>query len=196
VKMVEGSVEGKLRMGRSNTPQRGRINDKRLFHLLVERGLTQREVAAVFGVTEQAVSKRVKLLGINLTRHVGLERAKEVADHGLDVVAQLAKINVVIRTELEWATSEAAKPDGDRRGLQQTITSLAAEIRKQLTFQMDVVRALYDVRAMAEFQQEVLDAIGGVSEETKHAIIQRLAERRRGHRDAAGILRVRSRPPR
>ena len=80
-----------------------RINDQDLYRLLVEEGHSQREAADYFGVTEAAISRRVKNLNLNLTRHVGLERAKDVADHGLNVVEQLQGINRVIRDELEWA---------------------------------------------------------------------------------------------
>ncbi len=63
-----------------------KIDDQVLYRMVVEEGQTQSEVAAYFGVSEAAVSKRVKALNFHLNRHVGLERAKEVADHGLNVV--------------------------------------------------------------------------------------------------------------
>ncbi len=57
---------------------RRKIDDQVLYRMLVEEGQTQSEVAAYFGVSEAAVSKRVKALNFHLNRHVGLERAKEV----------------------------------------------------------------------------------------------------------------------
>ena len=157
---------------------RGRIDDEVLYQLLMERGYSQRQAADYFGVSEAAVSKRVKALNLNLSRHVGLERAKDVADHGLDVVNQLQRINRVISTELDWAQREARQPGADRKGLQGVIVDLAGEVRKQLGFQLDVLRSLYDFKAAAEFQGEVLHAIGEVSPDTRQAIIQRLTERR------------------
>jgi len=158
--------------------RRKAIEDQTLYRLLVEKGYSQRQAADYFGVTEAAVSQAVKRLHLNLNRHVGMERAKEVADHGLNVIAQLQSINQTIREELQWATQEAKREGADRKGLQNTIVDLAGEVRKQLGFQLEVLRSLYDFEAAAEFQQEVLHAIEEVSPETRQAIIQRLAERR------------------
>ncbi len=155
-----------------------RINDQDLYRLLVEEHHSQREAADYFGVTEAAISRRVKNLDINLTRHVGLHRAKDVDDHGLNVVEQLQGINRVIRDELEWAQTEARRTGGDRKGLQGVIIDLAGEVLKQLGFQLSILRSLFDFQAAAEFQQEVLHAIEEVSPETRQAITQRLTERR------------------
>lgn len=155
-----------------------RIDDTQLHRLLMEEGRTQKDAASVFGVSEAAISKAVKRLNLNLGRHVGLERAKDVADHGLNVVTQLQGINQTIQEELRWATQEARRDGGDRQGLQKVIIELSSEVRKQLGFQLDILRSLYDFQAAAEFQQEVLNAIGQVSPETRQAIIQRLTESR------------------
>ncbi len=155
-----------------------KIDDQVLYKLLVEEGRSQQEAAAHFSVSEAAVSKRVKALNIHLSRHVGLERAKEVADRGLDVIDQLQGVNDVIQTELSWAVEEAREAGADRKGLQQVIIDLTGEIRKQLKFQLEILRSLYDMRGAADFQEEVLNAIGEVSPETRQAIIQRLVERR------------------
>lgn len=157
---------------------RGKIDDLTLYRLLVEQGRSQKDAAARFGVTEAAISKRVKALRINLARHVGLERAKEVADRGLDVVAQLQQINRSVQGELQWALTEARKPGVDRKGLQEVVVRLAGEVRKQLGLQVEIVRTLYDLRAVEEFQREVLNAIGEVSPETQQRIVARLQEAR------------------
>jgi hypothetical protein len=156
----------------------GRIDDEVLFRLLVEERRSQKAAAEHFGVTEAAISKRVKLLNLSLPRHVGLERAKVVADRGLDVIAQLEGINRQMQTELTWALEEARKSGGDRKGLQEVVVKITGEIRKQLGLQLDVFRALYDVREVAAFQQEVLHVIGEVAPEARQAIVRRLAEGR------------------
>ena len=144
-------------MARPGTP--GRINNQKLCQLLVEDGRTQKQATVDSGASEAAVSKRLKKLRWNLTRHVGLKRFREVADRGLDVFAQLHAINRTIREELAWAVDAARQPAGDRKSLQQVIADLAGEIRKKLAFQVDVLGSLHDMRAVADFQQEVLDAI-------------------------------------
>lgn len=160
------------------TARPSKIDQKILHHLLVSEGYSQRQAADYFGVSGAAISKCVKKLNINLTRHVGMERAKEVANYGLDVVRQLNDINRTIRQELEWATREARREEGDRKGLQRVIVELSGEVRKQLGFQLEVLRSLYDFKAAEEFQQEVLNAIGAVSPETRQAIIERLTQGR------------------
>lgn len=155
-----------------------KVDDEVLYRMLVEEGRSQHEAATFFGVTEAAVSKRVKALNISLSRHVGLERAKEVADCGLNVAHQLQGINDVIQEELKWAVEAARKPGAERKALEQTIIDLTGEIRKQLRFQLEVIRSLYDIRGVAEFQKEVLDAIREASPEVRQAIVQRLVARR------------------
>lgn len=157
---------------------RGKIDDNTLYRLLVEEGRNQQEAAVHFGVSEAAISKRVKALNINLTRHVGLERAKTVADHGLNIVEQLQTVNNVIQEELNWAIEAARKPGADRKGLQQVVIDLTSEIRKQLRFQLEILRSLYDMRGVAEFQKEVLDVIGNTAPEIRNAIVRQLVERR------------------
>jgi DNA-directed RNA polymerase specialized sigma24 family protein len=155
-----------------------RIDDTQLHRLLVEEGCSQRDAANLFGINEAAISKAVKRLNLNLGRHIGLERAKDVADHGLNVVGQLQGINGTIQEELRWATQEARREGGDRHGLQKVMIELSSEVRNQLGFQLDILRSLYDFQPAAEFQQDVLDAIGQISPETRQAIIERLIERR------------------
>jgi len=50
------------------------------------------------------------------------------------------------------------------------------EIRGQLNLQLDIFKTLYDVQAVAEFQKEVLSAIGEVSPDVRDRIIKRLKE--------------------
>jgi hypothetical protein len=52
------------------------------------------------------------------------------------------------------------------------------EIRGQLKLQLEIFQALYDMQAVAEFQREVLEAIGDASPETRDRIIHNLKEKR------------------
>lgn len=160
------------------SPRRGKIDDQVLFRLLVQERQSQREAALHFGVSDAAISKRVKALNVDLPRHVGLARAQAVADHGLDVMSQLQEVNTAIRRELAWALAEARKTGGDRKALQATVIELASEVRKQLAFQLEILRALYDVRGIKEFQEEVLRGIEDAAPEVRRAIVERLVERR------------------
>lgn len=52
------------------------------------------------------------------------------------------------------------------------------EIRGQLKLQLDIFQALHDMKAVAEFQEEVLNAIGSVEPEIRDRIRRNLYERR------------------
>jgi molybdenum-dependent DNA-binding transcriptional regulator ModE len=51
------------------------------------------------------------------------------------------------------------------------------EIREQLKLQLEIFQALFDMRAVQQFQAEVLEVIGSVSTEARDEIVRRLTER-------------------
>jgi len=51
------------------------------------------------------------------------------------------------------------------------------EIRGQLKLQLEIFQALFDMRAVQQFQAEVLEVIGSVSTGARDEIIRRLTER-------------------
>lgn len=53
-----------------------------------------------------------------------------------------------------------------------------SEIRGQLKLQLEIFQTLYDMKAVQEFQQEVLTAIGETNIDVRDAIIRRLTEKR------------------
>jgi hypothetical protein len=52
------------------------------------------------------------------------------------------------------------------------------EIRGQLRLQLEIFQTLYDMTAVAEFQKEVLEAIGNASPEIRARIIHNLQKTR------------------
>ena len=59
-----------------------------------------------------------------------------------------------------------------------TALKACAEIRGQLSLQLDIFKTLYDMEAVAEFQREVLSAIGEEAPDVRNKIIRRLKESR------------------
>ncbi len=53
-----------------------------------------------------------------------------------------------------------------------------AEIRSQLKLQLEIFQCLYDMKAVQEFQDEVLTAIGDVTPDVRKRIIHKLNEKR------------------
>jgi transcriptional regulator with XRE-family HTH domain len=169
---------------------------------LLNSGKSQREVAQVFGVTEGAISKARKELNLAVVKNVSLENAHKVVGKNLDAVAQLQKINQdaneLLDLLMRWNR-------GDEEALQvlesqvrkvrvgktekffeefkfkdprELALRAMAEIRGQLNLQLDIFKALYDMQAVAEFQREVLEAIGEVAPDVRDRIIRHLKERR------------------
>ena len=138
-------------------------------------------------------------------RTVALENAHKVVDKNLDAVAQLQRINEKANAMLEELTGEDKLIDRMVRAVQGALTYEAdpnkqaeyirrmvkqitqdrflalkamQEIRGQLGLQLDIFKTLYDMEAVAEFQREVLTAIGETSPDVRNRIIQSLKEAR------------------
>ena len=143
-----------------------KINKVKLSQML-RSGKAQREIAQVFGVTESAISKAKKELNLNVVKNVVLENAHRVVDKNLNAIDQLYKINEAANKLLDELEQ---KPDLKLRAM--------AEIRNQLRLQLDIFQSLYDMKAVQEFQDEVLTAIGDASSDVRDKIIRSLNEKR------------------
>ena len=163
---------------------------------LLRAGKSQREVAQVFGVTESAVSKKKKELNFNVVKSIALENAGRVVDKNLNTVEQLQKINnyanelldLLMRwnrgdkealqiLESQVATKKVRVGDQEEfvkefkfKDPRELALKAMAEIRGQLKLQLEIFQALYDMKAIEEFQQEVLTAIGEVSKDVRDRI--------------------------
>jgi hypothetical protein len=140
--------------------------DKVKLNQLLRSGKTQRECSKIFGVSDAAISKARKELNIHVVRNVCMENAHEVVRAGLNEVKQLEKINLEANKILDEAESN---PDIALRAM--------GEIRNQLKLQLDILRTLYDLKAVQQFQQEVLEVIAGVDKDVRNKIINRLNAR-------------------
>jgi uncharacterized protein YerC len=169
---------------------------------MIRDGKPQKEIAQFFGVSEGAISKAKNELRVAVVKNASLESAHKVVDKHLDTIGQLQKINSdaneLLDLLMRWnrGDSEALQILESQvrkvkvRGSEKEITeyrfkdprelALKAmqEIRGQLALQLDIFKTLYDVEAVAEFQKEVLNAIGEVSKDVRDTIIRRLKERR------------------
>ena len=181
----------------------GKIDFNEL-HQLVTKGKGTNEIAKYFSVTPGAVSQAKKKLKISVVKNVALESAHKVVDKNLDAVAQLQKINkdaneildVLMRWNrgedealqiLETQVRKVRIGKGENAEIvkqykfkdpRELALKAMAEIRGQLNLQLDIFKTLYDMQAVAEFQKEVLTAIGEEAPHVRNRIIQRLKESR------------------
>jgi AcrR family transcriptional regulator len=169
---------------------------------LVREGNGVSEIARRLKVSKGAVSKRLKALNVAITRDVTLHHAGEIVEKKLDAIEQLQKINDYANELLDllmrWNRGDEAALQilesqvrkVKVRGSEEEITEYKfkdprelalkamAEIRGQLNLQLEIFRALYDMAAVAEFQKEVLTAIGEVAPDVRSSIIHNLQKTR------------------
>ena len=146
----------------------GKIDKLKLSQLL-RSGKSGKDCAKFFGVTEGAISQARKELNIAVVKSVALETAHQVVEKNLNAVDQLLNINRKANTLLELAIQAE---DHD------TTLKAMREIRGQLELQLEIFKTLYDIQAVADFQREVLTAIGEVDSGVRNRIINRLKEGR------------------
>jgi glycosyltransferase A (GT-A) superfamily protein (DUF2064 family) len=166
-------------------------------------GKSQTEIAKQFGVSAAAISRAKKELNINVVKNLALESAHKAVDKSLNAVEQLQRINMKANRMLDELTGEdklidrivnavqgaltyEGEPGKQAAYVQRIVKQVAQdrflalkamqEIRGQLTLQLDILKTMYDLTAVKEFQTEVLEAIGNASPEVKKAIIQKLKQ--------------------
>jgi hypothetical protein len=179
----------------------GKIDFLQLEKLLA-KGKRTSEIAKYFRVTPWAVSQAKKKLKTHVVRNVALESAHRVVGKHLDIVSQLQRINqdatelldVLMRWNrgdpqaLQILESQVRKVRVGKtekfveefkfKDPRELALVAMREIRGQLALQLDIFKAMYDMEAIAEFQREVLEAIGEEAPHVRDRIIQRLKESR------------------
>lgn len=175
--------------------------DKVKLNQLLRSGKTQRECAQVFDVTEGAISKAKKELNISVVKNVALENAHRVVDKNLNAVDQLQKINIHANELLDLCMKWVNGDDEALQVLESQVRKVRvgkdeipvseykfkdpreialkamSEIRGQLKLQLDIFQTLYDMKAVQEFQGEVLTAIGEVAPDVRDRIIHNLSQK-------------------
>lgn len=172
--------------------------DRVKLNQMLREGKPQITIAQYFGVTEGAISKAKKELNIAVVKNVALESAPKVVDKNLDAIAQLQKINTYANELLDLLMRWNR---GDEEALQilerqvrkvrvggkgeeatehrmkdprELALKAMQEIRGQLSLHLDILKTLYDVTTIAEFQKEVLETIGECEPALRIKIIERL----------------------
>ena len=176
--------------------------DVRKLSQMFRSGKSVKECAKFFEVTPGAISQHKKNLNIAVVKNIALENAHRVVDKNLNAVDQLQKINGYANSLLDLCMKWV---DGDDKALQvlegqvrtvrvgkdefpvseykfkdprEIALKAMSEIRGQLKLQLEIFQCLYDMKAVQEFQQEVLTAIGEVDTDVRDQIINKLKERR------------------
>jgi hypothetical protein len=137
---------------------------------LLRDGKKKSEIAKIFGVSPGAITHACKELRAGVCTAVALEAGHKIAANHLDAVAQLQEINTKANQILNGLMLEInPPPDAEGKAqpkqpgakdLREIALKAMAEIRGQLNLQLDIMKTLYNVTAIADFQSAVLQAIG------------------------------------
>ena len=176
--------------------------DKVKLNQMLRSGKLVKDCAKYFSVTSGAISQVKKELNINVVKNVVLENAHRVVDKNLNAVDQLQKINDYANELLDllmrWGRGEDealqilesqvryVKVNGEEEPVKEfkfkdpreLALKAMAEIRGQLKLQLEIFQTLYDMKAVEEFQGEVLTAIGEASPDVRNRIINNLNQKR------------------
>ena len=147
-----------------------KINEVKLSQML-RSGKSQRVCADYFGVTESAISHTRKKLNIAVIKSVALENAGRIVDKNLNAVDQLQKINDQANKIINDLSKSSDRAD------RELILKACREVQNQLRLQLEIFQTMYDMKAVQEFQTEVLTAIGEVEPDVRNRIIERLSEK-------------------
>ncbi len=164
-----------------------KIDPIKLSRLLSE-GKTQTELAREFKVSKTAVSLAAKRLKLAATKDIALRSAGKIVEYELNLARQLGTINNKT-TELLNLLSKFFEGDPEAKTRMLEISSLPrtvntdprllylkclAQIESQLKTQLEIYRALFDLKGVVDFQNSVLDTIGSVDPQLRECIIEKL----------------------
>jgi hypothetical protein len=144
----------------------------------LEAGHSQAEAATEFGVSEAAISQRVKQLRIATSTVVALERASDMVDQHLTSAERLKQVQRVILDQFAWAEAQARQPGVDRGAMSEILVKLSAEVRSQLRLEYDISRTLVDLQVVRAFQRTVMEAISEEAPQVARRIVERLKAQR------------------
>jgi len=145
-------------------PERKEI-DKLLLH-----AKSMRQIAVRFGTSISTLQRHKKHISGHLLRAKG-QSDLEYSDSLLD---QLKKISENANKLLDTAMLEEGQ-----EGRNPTVALMSMkEIRGQLSLQLDIFKIMYDMRAVREFQEEVVRTLGELDPKARDKFVKRIKEKR------------------
>lgn len=189
-----------------------KISDNKLIQLYKD-GLTVRQIARKAGLAPSTVSVRIRKMKKDITKGVITKpNAQRLIKKEINAFDQLQKINndanemldLVMRWQrgdkealqiMESQVREVRVGDSTEfikeykmKDPRELALRCMSEIRGQLDMQLKIMQALFDLKASAEFQEEIIQAIGEVDKDVRDRIIENL-EKKRAIRTAVRVDR-------
>ena len=183
-------------MGR---PQKVDIAELRELHA---NGMRAVDIAKHFGVGKSAITWHFKHLKIAATRNVVVEQAPKIVKKSINAIEQLQKINrdanEILDLVMRWNRGEPKALQalehqvkrikiGENEELsvvevkfkdpRELALKAMAEIRNQLSLQLEILQTLHDIKVVAEFQEVLIETLGKTSPELRDDFLARFNER-------------------
>lgn len=153
--------------------------DPILLEKLIRDKLSQKEISKRLGVSEGAISKNLKLLNLACVKDIVLRSASKINDKKLNAMARLERIANIVEGEITYIQKTIKTTKGEeRREWQEIQLKHTAEIRKQIDLLREIAVTLYNVEEIEAFKKIVLEEIGGVDDEVRKKILDRIRQRR------------------
>ena len=163
-----------------------KFEDSKLIKL-VNSGLPVKQIAERLGVSKVAIHTRLKQLKIVVAKGGALDpgQAKKVADQTFDAVErlceihesaiqQLRKLEAVSKGELPMESVELFL--NGKVSVCEAYNKLLAEVRKQLSFALEIQKQMVDIRKVQEFQEVILEELKRESPEFQKRVVDRLVD--------------------
>jgi DNA-binding MarR family transcriptional regulator len=173
--------------------------------ILHGKGLSHGAMAKQLGVDRSNVTRHLKKLGLAAVRNVVVEQAPKGVAKSLNAIDQLCHINKVALHILDELTGEEqttnhmvqavkAVLDYEKKPTKDKLTELkslilrinqekntaikaCAEVRAQVGLQLEIFQALYDIKVVAEYHQELIKLLKETSPKLRDEFLKRLDER-------------------
>ena len=165
---------------------------------LRRKGMSYGKIAKQLGVSKSSVWVAAREVNVAVVRCASLEVGHRVAQEHLDTLGQLQKINSDANEILDLMMRWNRGDEGALQILESQVKKVRhgqkeeeavefkfkdprdlalkamAEIRNQLSLQLDIMKTLYDVKDIADFQRAVIETIGRQRPEVRIELIDAL----------------------
>ena len=146
------------------TPKK--INDNKLMRMF-DKGCEQPEMAKVFGVTRQAISKRLLELRGPITKIAMVREPQKIANNSFNALQQLTEIN---RKSLEMLERAEETPEFALKCIR--------EVRNQIRLAAEIQVHLFSIQEAQKFMMIVKEALKEASPDGYKEFMRRIASER------------------
>jgi len=145
---------------------------------LIKAGKSPKEIAEFFHVSEVAVWKARKKLGLTIVSTLTPEATNKIIESDLDLIARMRKLVQVVNEQLKEAEKDILKATGqEKRSTQELLIKIVSEARKQVETVLHVGQVWYTHQAYGDFLEEVSNYIDQMSPGAKQRILEGLQKR-------------------